>query len=93
MSPSRRRTYVIDGISPVIDTAAFVHPDAVLIGDVVVGPENNWSQKSVLQTTASRPSKILFALPTYSVDRSIGQDYDEAGFKSDALVLNFGPVF
>jgi phenylacetic acid degradation protein len=32
------RVYSIDGIVPVIDPTAFVHPDAVLIGDVIVGP-------------------------------------------------------
>lgn len=37
MSSNRRRTYSIDGVSPVIDPTAFVHPDAVIIGDVVVG--------------------------------------------------------
>jgi phenylacetic acid degradation protein len=30
--------YSIDGITPVVDPAAFVHPTAVLIGDVLVGP-------------------------------------------------------
>jgi len=30
--------YTIDGITPVIDPSAFVHPTAVLIGDVIVGP-------------------------------------------------------
>ena len=36
--PSRRyKTYAIDGVVPVIHPTAFVHPDAVLIGDVVVG--------------------------------------------------------
>mgnify|MGYP000845562260 FL=1 len=30
--------YAIDGIVPVVDPTAFVHPSAVLIGDVVVGP-------------------------------------------------------
>lgn len=30
--------YSIDGIVPVIDPTAFVHPTAVLIGDVIVGP-------------------------------------------------------
>lgn len=30
--------YEIDGLRPVIDPTAFVHPDAVLIGDVIVGP-------------------------------------------------------
>jgi phenylacetic acid degradation protein len=30
--------YEIDGVVPVIDPASFVHPDAVLVGDVIVGP-------------------------------------------------------
>jgi phenylacetic acid degradation protein len=30
--------YSIDGITPVVDPSAYVHPTAVLIGDVVVGP-------------------------------------------------------
>jgi phenylacetic acid degradation protein len=30
--------YAIDGIVPVIDPSAFVHPAATLIGDVIVGP-------------------------------------------------------
>ncbi len=30
--------YEIDGIVPVVDSSAFVHPTAVLIGDVIVGP-------------------------------------------------------
>jgi len=29
--------YSIDGLIPVVDPSAFVHPDAVLIGDVIVG--------------------------------------------------------
>jgi len=29
-------SYCIDGISPVVDPAAFVHPTAVLIGDVII---------------------------------------------------------
>lgn len=32
------RVYAIDGIVPVVDPTAFVHPSAVLIGDVIVGP-------------------------------------------------------
>ncbi len=28
----------IDGVTPVVDPGAFVHPSAVLIGDVIVGP-------------------------------------------------------
>ena len=36
MSPLR--VYAIDGIVPVVDPTAFVHPSAVLIGDVIIGP-------------------------------------------------------
>jgi phenylacetic acid degradation protein len=32
------QVYSINGIIPVIDPSAFVHPTAVLIGDVIVGP-------------------------------------------------------
>ena len=31
------KVYAIDGIVPVVDSSAFVHPSAVLIGDVIVG--------------------------------------------------------
>lgn len=30
--------YAIEGVIPVVDPSAHVHPDAVLIGDVIVGP-------------------------------------------------------
>jgi len=30
--------YSLDGLVPVVDPTAFVHPQAVLIGDVIVGP-------------------------------------------------------
>lgn len=30
--------YEINGVTPVVDPTAFVHPTAVLIGDVIVGP-------------------------------------------------------
>lgn len=33
------KVYEIDGVIPVIDPTAFVHPDAVIIGDVIIGPE------------------------------------------------------
>ncbi len=36
MSP---RVYSYDGVVPVIDPSAHVHPEAVLIGDVIIGPE------------------------------------------------------
>ena len=32
------KVYAIDGLIPVIDPSAFVHPTAVLIGDVIIGP-------------------------------------------------------
>ncbi|MGE5769088.1 MAG: phenylacetic acid degradation protein PaaY, partial [Betaproteobacteria bacterium] len=32
------RVSAIDGIVPVVDPTAYVHPSAVLIGDVIVGP-------------------------------------------------------
>lgn len=34
----RPQVYAIDGVIPVVDPSAFVHPTAVLIGDVVIGP-------------------------------------------------------
>ena len=30
--------YEIDGLTPVVDPSAYVHPSAVLIGDVIIGP-------------------------------------------------------
>lgn len=35
---SSLRVYEIDGIRPVVDPSAYVHPSAVLIGDVIIGP-------------------------------------------------------
>ena len=32
------QVYSIDGIIPVVHPSAFVHPTAVLIGDVIIGP-------------------------------------------------------
>jgi len=33
------RVFALDGVTPVVDTSAFVHPSAILIGDVIVGPD------------------------------------------------------
>ena len=33
------KVYAIDGIVPVVDESAFVHPTAVIIGDVVIGAD------------------------------------------------------
>ena len=32
------KVYEIDGIIPVIDPSSFVHPEAIIIGDAIVGP-------------------------------------------------------
>lgn len=32
------KVYSIDGVTPVVHPSAFVHPSAVLIGDVIIGP-------------------------------------------------------
>ena len=32
------KVYAIDGVTPVVHPTAYVHPSAVLIGDVIVGP-------------------------------------------------------
>lgn len=33
------QVYSIDGITPVVDPSAYVHPSAILIGDVIIGPK------------------------------------------------------
>ncbi len=33
------KVYAIDGVTPIVDPSAFVHPSAMLIGDVIVGPD------------------------------------------------------
>jgi phenylacetic acid degradation protein len=35
---AKLKVFAIDGIVPVVDPTAYVHPSAVLIGDVIVGP-------------------------------------------------------
>ncbi len=41
--------YEIDGVAPRIDSSAFVHPDAVVIGDVTLGPESSVWPGAVLR--------------------------------------------
>ncbi len=41
--------YEIDGVAPCIDNGAFVHPDAVVIGDVTIGPESSVWPGAVLR--------------------------------------------
>ena len=33
------KVFSLDGVVPVVDPSAFVHPGAVLIGDVIIGPD------------------------------------------------------
>lgn len=42
-------SYRIDGMTPVVDPSAFVHPTAVLIGDVLVGPDCYVGPNAVLR--------------------------------------------
>ncbi len=41
--------YEIDGVAPHIDPEAYVHPDAVVIGDVTIGPESSVWPHAVLR--------------------------------------------
>ena len=41
--------YEIEGVAPRIDADAFVHPDAVVIGDVTIGPESSIWPGAVLR--------------------------------------------
>jgi carbonic anhydrase/acetyltransferase-like protein (isoleucine patch superfamily) len=41
--------YEIEGVAPKIDADAFVHPDAVIIGDVTLGPESSVWPAAVLR--------------------------------------------
>jgi carbonic anhydrase/acetyltransferase-like protein (isoleucine patch superfamily) len=46
--------YAIGERTPTIDPSAFVHPDAVLIGDVTVGPESSIWPTAVLRGDSGR---------------------------------------
>ncbi|HEY6429776.1 MAG TPA: gamma carbonic anhydrase family protein [Acidimicrobiales bacterium] len=41
--------YELDGVAPRVDPEAFVHPDAVVIGDVTIGPESSVWANAVLR--------------------------------------------
>ena len=41
--------YELDGVAPRIDAEAYVHPDAVVIGDVTIGPESSVWPGAVLR--------------------------------------------
>lgn len=42
-------TYEFDGLIPVVDPSAYVHPTAVLVGDVVIGPRCYVGPNAVLR--------------------------------------------
>lgn len=46
--------YALGDLQPRIDPSAFIHPDAVLIGDVVVGPEASVWPGAVLRADNNR---------------------------------------
>ena len=41
--------YEIDGVAPRIDPETYIHPDAVVIGDVTIGPESSVWPHAVLR--------------------------------------------
>jgi carbonic anhydrase/acetyltransferase-like protein (isoleucine patch superfamily) len=41
--------YEINGVAPCIDADAYIHPDAVVIGDVTIGPESSVWPHAVLR--------------------------------------------
>jgi carbonic anhydrase/acetyltransferase-like protein (isoleucine patch superfamily) len=41
--------YEIEGVAPSIDPEAYIHPDAVVIGDVTIGPESSVWPHAVLR--------------------------------------------
>jgi carbonic anhydrase/acetyltransferase-like protein (isoleucine patch superfamily) len=41
--------YEIEGVAPRIDPEAYIHPDAVVIGDVTIGPESSVWPHAVLR--------------------------------------------
>ena len=41
--------YAIDGITPVVDPTAYVHPSAEIIGDVIIGPRCYIGPNAVLR--------------------------------------------
>ncbi len=41
--------YELDGVAPRIDPEAYIHPDAVVVGDVTIGPEASVWPQAVLR--------------------------------------------
>ena len=70
--------YAIGERSPQIDPAAFVHPDAVVIGDVVIGPESTVWPTAVLRGDHGR---IVVGSQTSVQDGTVVQQ-DPSGGKA-----------
>jgi carbonic anhydrase/acetyltransferase-like protein (isoleucine patch superfamily) len=56
----RRRVpiYALGAVEPRIAPTAFVHPDAVIIGDVTIGPESSVWPSAVLRGDSTMPIRI-----------------------------------
>lgn len=82
MQSVRLKVYAIDGVTPVIEPGAFVHPDAILIGDVIVeegcyiGPcaslRGDFGRIIVRKGSNVQDSCILHSLPGF--DSVIGNN-------------------
>lgn len=60
--------YAIGDRAPTIDPSAFIHPDAVLIGEVVIGPESSVWPTAVLRGDSGR---VLVGAGTSVQDGSV----------------------
>ncbi|MEM9603879.1 MAG: hypothetical protein AAGA11_13515 [Pseudomonadota bacterium] len=49
MRPDAAQVYSVAGLRPVVDPGGYVHPTAVLVGDVIIGPECDIGPNSVLR--------------------------------------------
>jgi carbonic anhydrase/acetyltransferase-like protein (isoleucine patch superfamily) len=67
--------YEYEGVAPTIDPEAYVHPDAVVIGDVTIGPESTIWPTAVLRgdygaitigaRTSVQDGTVIHAGPTF----------------------------
>ncbi len=68
--------YELDGVAPRIDPKAFVHPDAVVIGDVTIGPDSSIWPCAVLRGDSG---KIIIGSATSIQDGTVvhcGTEFD-----------------
>ncbi len=49
MPANQPHIYAVDGLRPVIDPSSYIHPTAVIVGDVIIGPECYIGPNSVLR--------------------------------------------